>query len=445
MNYGNLLNWIGVFFMNLSEFYTHEYVTKSNAFTRKRKLDLNDVINYVLVQKGRTNAVEAYEYVKHFKINKNKFRVSRQAIGKKRQLINPIIYFVMNKVFIYKIYEDITGLKKYKGYLLMSIDGTELKLPNKKETKEFRIKIHSLLKKALNRLKMSCVVDSYSHLIIDVLIDKKGASEVKLAIKHIKRLAKRGLNLKQTIFIADRGYNSLELMLLFLKSDSHFVIRLKKNMFTKERNKMRTKDEFIKIGINQKRLRNTGDLKILKIIAKTPFINLRITEIILPNGQKEILVSNLSIKKFSSEDLKEIYRCRWKIETVYDFLKNVIHIENFTGYNPIIIKQDIYTSILFYNLAMAIKIYTVDKLQKEKRLKRDYSVSFNFIAGILKIESLSIISSKTINEKLFILKDLVEELSYNKIKINKTKRKEIEFINSDNNNKFHMNRRIATL
>ena len=46
-----------------------------------------------------------------------------------------------------------------------------------------------------------------------------------------------------------------------------------------------------------------------------------------------------------------------KIETAFDFLKNVIQIENFTARRELLIKQDFYTSILFYNISMALKQY----------------------------------------------------------------------------------------
>ena len=81
--------------------------------------------------------------------------------------------------------------------------------------------------------------------------------------------------------------------------------------------------------------------------------SIRITEIELVNkkGKKyiEILASNLPLNKFSTNDLSELYNKRWKIETNFDRLKNIIHIENFSGYSEEIIQQDFYANIFMFN------------------------------------------------------------------------------------------------
>jgi len=47
------------------------------------------------------------------------------------------------------------------------------------------------------------------------------------------------------------------------------------------------------------------------------------------------------METFSAQDLKNLYNCRWEIETDYDRLKNILELENFTGQRRIIIEQDI--------------------------------------------------------------------------------------------------------
>ena len=52
-----------------------------------------------------------------------------------------------------------------------------------------------------------------------------------------------------------------------------------------------------------------------------PYEKLRITEVKLESGEIEYLISNLPMEKFTTNDLKELYDKKWKIETTFDFLK----------------------------------------------------------------------------------------------------------------------------
>ena len=183
-------------------------------------------------------------------------------------------------------------------------------------------------------------MDSYSNLIIDVKIVKKEISEIELAIDHLKRLKKRNYDLKKIIFVYERGYNSVELILNILKEESNFIIRLRTGIFKDEIKKMTTNDEFLNIKLNQKRLSKIQDPEIKEFVKNKTHIKLRITKVKLENGTNELLISNLPQEKLTKNNLKELYNKRWKIETVYDFLKNVMNIENFTGYSEIIVKKD---------------------------------------------------------------------------------------------------------
>ena len=51
-----------------------------------------------------------------------------------------------------------------------------------------------------------------------------------------------------------------------------------------------------------------------------------------------------------TEDICQIYKHRWGIETNYNTFKNRLNIENFSGTKRITIEQDIYSKFLFYNI-----------------------------------------------------------------------------------------------
>lgn len=444
MRHIDFKDWIALFYFTIDDFVCSKYVNTENKFTRNRILTQRDITLYAFVQKGRTNAVEAYEFCKFLKGNVFKL-VTRQAIAKQRKFLKPKLYLDMNKKFIDKIYENTKDLKKTHGYLILSCDGSILKLPNDNKTKkEFRIKLDSLLKRFLARARISCIVDSHSQLILDIILSNKNVPEVELAIKSIKNLSKR-INLKKAIITYDRGYNSIELILQSIKHETFFLIRGRTSIFEKEILKMRTDDEIIQIPLNQKRISRIKDPEILKMIKNQTHLKIRITKVKLETGQTEILISNIPQKEFTSNDLKKLYALRWKIETVYDFLKNVVNIENFTGRSKIIIEQDFYSKIVLYNTSMAMKLYMEEKIKQEHKMNKETAINFNVTTGIIKTEINNILKADKIDKIKEILEMASKGLKNQIIKINRTMRKDMEIKYPDKTNKFSINKRKSLL
>lgn len=71
----------------------------------------------------------------------------------------------------------------------------------------------------------------------------------------------------------------------------------------------------------------------------------------LDNGKKEQLLTNIPAEIMSTDDIYHIYGERWIIETNYDTLKNRHKVENFTSNTKDNIKQDVYSTIVNYNIA----------------------------------------------------------------------------------------------
>ena len=91
---------------------------------------------------------------------------------------------------------------------------------------------------------------------------------------------KQRFNIEKLITIYDRGYPSIELMVKTIDLDLKFLIRLPKNVFKRQINKMKTNDKIIKINMIESRLRAFDDenLRVFRIIDFfTKFINKSIT------------------------------------------------------------------------------------------------------------------------------------------------------------------------
>ena len=85
----------------------------------------------------------------------------------------------------------------------------------------------------------------------------------------------------------------------------------------------------------------------------------------------------------STEDIYHIYGLRWTIETNYNTLKNRFEIENFTSNTKENIKQDIYATVIKYNIGF--NYYSIcnklveNKIRKEnKEALKDYEYKVDF-------------------------------------------------------------------
>lgn len=90
--------------------------------------------------------------------------------------------------------------------------------------------------------------------------------------------------------------------------------------------------------------------------------------------------------KFTKEDLKNLYNCRWEVETDYDRLKNILELENFTGQRRIIIEQDVNAKIFLLNLLLTIKKdadKNIQEKRKNKNLKHEYQANMNHLLVVL--------------------------------------------------------------
>jgi len=201
--------------------------------------------------------------------------------------------------------------------------------------------------------RSSGLYDCLNNIMINFEIEPYKVSEKILAIKNIENSLETIQN-KNPLIIFDRYYASLELFNYLLKSNINFLFRLKKNYYKNEKSNMESDDEFVNIEVTNSRTNHIKDHELKKELKKLKQFNLRITKIILDSGEEEWLISNLPIEKFNTDDMKELYNKRWKIETSYDALKNSLEIERITAKKKLTVEQDFYSKIVNYNLAQKI-------------------------------------------------------------------------------------------
>ena len=89
------------------------------SFTRNRKMDFYTITTSMIYKKGQTLSLEISEFTERMK----KKEITKQAYSKQRKNLNPEIFKYLNENYIKKIYKEIE-VKKYKGYIVLSVDAS---------------------------------------------------------------------------------------------------------------------------------------------------------------------------------------------------------------------------------------------------------------------------------------------------------------------------------
>ena len=432
---------------NLDKYVSRKYIIDDGKvhFVRNRKTNLESIIKYPFYDCGRTTAVEAINFIRNDKKDKN-MTLTKSDISQRRKLLDYVCYVDMNEDFIDGIYNDPERPGLYRGYSILAGDTSICDAPNigytEKQLKELNNPHLNRLKKELIRFRVSCIADTQTDFILTATItNSKKINEVELALKHLDNLNQR-IDMTNTITTYDRGYDSLELMLKHKSMNSYFLIRLKSDDFINERKHMKTHDETIDIKINAIRTQNFHDKETKKKAIESRSTEIRITEIELETktGKKytEILASNLPFEEFTTQDLKELYNKRWKIETNFDRLKNIIHIENFSGYSEEIIQQDFYANIFMFNYLMAMKLDADQKIQekhKNKNLKHEYKANLNVLFGLIKLDMPDLLSNDP-KERKNAVKRILNTAKSNLVEKNRENDRNPDRLVKDPTNKF---------
>ena len=404
------------FFRLFDYFISKKYITEENRFIRDRKMTQKEYTAYILSQRSCTSYIETIRFFT-IMMKKDFKTISSQAIGKQRMFINPNVFMDMYECFIDQLYGKFSGFSKFKGYLICACDGSIVDLPNVTLTRnEFPLGDENLLKENRIRARVSCFLDVHSKHILTVKIVETIINEVDLAIEHLENLNKR-FDIKKLITIYDRGYPSIELMVKTIDLDSKFLIRLPKNVFRRQINKMKTDDEIIKINMINNRLKAFDDENLKEKARQMGRLEIRIALVDIGKDEPEILATNLTHEEFTTEDLKELYNKRWTVETGFDRLKNLIEIEDFSGIRRQIIEQDFYAHIFVYNLAMTIKNYAEHHITRTPRNNDEkiiYQSNFAKITGNIYLFFFDIIfGTQTKREEIidFIVKEASKELT----------------------------------
>ena len=366
-----------------SDDYRKRNITRKTAFTRNRKLTFPVMIVLILNFLTRTMQIELDDFFANV-LDADLDSVTKQAFFKARKNILPDAFrelFLMTRDMVL----NKNKIKRHKGYRVLAIDGSELRLAKTKENKDiFLPRNHSSENKT--NAEILLLYDVISHYVIDAQIGSIGVCEREYAKKNLAYFS--SICDEKDIVIFDRGYPSR--MMPFVQQLQHPSVIFDRGYPSRGmiaaltgmgcKYLMRLQDSCFK-GIKEN---PSNDFRIT-VSTKTDTYSVRVVRVILKSGEVETLITNLSENEFSADDFLDLYFLRWGIETTYDTLKNKLLIEKFAGRSPVAVLQEYYAMMFVLNCIAAMSATVNRKLVSSKAdCKYQYRANVNLMIGYFK-------------------------------------------------------------
>ena len=304
--------------------------------------------------------------------------------------LTPDIFKRINNLFV-SAFDDHTTIN---GYHILAQDGSDVNIPFMDD----KTKTEKHDAKSFCQYHVNALYDCLNKVFYDWSID---AASKKREVNALISILKDRNYPQNSIFTADRGYESYNLMAHFIENDIKFVIRVKDihtrsglmtnikteegafdirvtrtltSLQTKEIKADKEKYIFVPSTSNFDFLDETRDLYDLSFRA----VRFKISE-----DTYETVVTNLSEEEFKTEDFKELYHYRWNEETAFNKLKYTIGLVYFHARKRKLIQQEINAAFLMYNVSEVI-IRNID-LKKNKKPELEYDYKSNFSSAVTNI------------------------------------------------------------
>ena len=234
---------------------------------------------------------------------------------------------------------------------------------------------------------MSIAYDILNDFIMEADFSPLNVSERDHAKNHIEKVAKM-IDLKDSVFIMDRGYASQKLIEL-LSEKSFYLFRL--------RTKFNTEIDTLSLGSH--------------IITMYDDVKVRIIKFTLPSGEIETLLTNLF--DLDESEFKDLYFRRWRIEVKYDVVKNKLEMPCFSGFSENVIMQDFWISMYLANMAAIAKNEADEKIKEERRdkdNKYEYQANVNTLIGSMRDRLADAVFTRNPNQRQKKLERIILEI-----------------------------------
>lgn len=212
---------------------------------------------------------------------------------------------------------------------------------------------------AFSQLHLNALYDLREKRYTDVVIQPARKENESLAMTQ---MIDRYCGQKNTIFIADRGYETYNIF-------AHVLV-----LTQKQTNEVKANPQKYKI------LPNSSPFDYLDLHHRKFYtLNFRVVRFALSENSYECIITNLPIEEFPADQIKKIYAMRWGIENAFRELKYAIGLSCFHSKKAEYIMQEIYVRLILYNYC---EIITMHVVIHQKDTKHIYQMNYTMAIHI---------------------------------------------------------------
>jgi hypothetical protein len=362
-----------------------EHRSSPECFTRNRLMGFAKIMGVILNFPKKSLQLEVNGFMKLLDPAIEK-PMTKQAFSKARHNILPSAFKELFESGVETVFEE-DLISRHKGWRVFAIDGTELQLPSHGDNLPgFR---HNS-EHSLPHARASILCDVITGFIIHAAMDTTAKSERSMAMEHLEffKPFKRGNDL----IVFDRGYPSKELIKHLSDNGFKYLMRVPKGF------------------CHAADASPECDFKV-QILG----CDARSVKVVLPSGETELLFTNLGEDEFKTGEFMELYHLRWGIEVKYNFLKNKLDIESFSGRTLLTVLQDFYATMFLSNMANGFRLDANEAIREGnagKELKHDeYAANENLMIGGLKDNLIMILFEEDGTKRVLLFQKLLERIS----------------------------------
>jgi hypothetical protein len=327
-------------------------------FTRKRKLPFAAVVQQLVSMGGNTlykELLEAYGFQKEV--------ATSSAFVQQRCKVLPTAFSQLLRNFSLSPME----VKRYKGYRLLAVDGSDLTIPADSQDVETLQKNQYT---TFNLLHLNVLYDLTNRVYLDAELQPLRKKDERQALRN---MVDRSPITANVIVLADRGYESYNCFDHISKKGWNYIIRVKDvrssgilsglslpdgvfdvvvHRLLTRRQTLETKSELYRF------MPKNQVFDALPVGSKETYpFSFRVVRFMLDNGDFACVITNLY--DVSPAQLKALYSKRWGIETSFRTLKYTIGLVNFHAKKRELIAQEVFARLVMYNFCEMITAHVV--------------------------------------------------------------------------------------
>lgn len=381
----NLLNIISDMATHTADFAVHPEID----FTRNRKLDFSSLLYLLISMETGTTKDELLKFFSY----SNETATSSAFFQQRAKLSDaalPFLFYTFNSLYSYKKYKD--------KYQLLAVDGSSFTFTRNPLDADSFFAPDGKTTNGYNQVHIIPSYDLLSKRYTDCVVQPiRKKNEFKAMCTLIDRY--KQVPDTSPIFIADRGFPSLNVFAHSIEHSCYFMIRgtdikiqrLLGNEYPMDsecfdvsiqriltRSQSKKKRLHPELSDQYKYIYSDVDFDYIDPETQPEYqISLRVLRFQISENGYENIITNLPGEEFSVEDIKDLYNLRWNIENSFLVLKHVIGAVNFHSKNRKYIEMEIWARLLLYNFCSIITGHVVITRKGRKHQQQvNYSVAF---------------------------------------------------------------------